>query len=175
MVSYGNLPRNRVYTIAFGQVGWLRLVSDSRFIDILGNTLFTESLNLAFALIAFLILRRFDGMLEDQKIYLKRVAREREDARIPKEEVWAGYTELDEEELKSLHGDKAKEGDGIDLRDEYPPESAERHINGAILRQTTFSIGSFTISKLPSENNVFLVLLVSLPFKQHRKLVFMQF
>lgn len=94
-----------------------------RFIDILGNTLFTESLNLAFALIAFLILRRFDGMLEDQKIYLKRVAREREDARIPKEEVWAGYTELDEEELKSLHDDKAEEGDGIDLRDEYPPES----------------------------------------------------
>ena len=32
-------------------------------------------------------------------------------------------TELDEEELKSLHGDKAEEGDGIDLRDEYPPES----------------------------------------------------
>lgn len=96
------------------------------FVEALGSYFFTESLNIVFAIIALLILRRFDGMLEDQKTYLKRVAREREEAKTPKEEVWAGYTELDEDELKRLHDlpvSKKEEGDGIDLRDEYPPES----------------------------------------------------
>lgn len=96
------------------------------FVEALGSYFFTESLNIVFAIIALLILRRFDGMLEDQKTYLKRVAREKEEAKTPKEEVWAGYTELDEDELKRLHDlpvPKKEEGDGIDLRDEYPPES----------------------------------------------------
>lgn len=95
------------------------------FVEAIGSYFFTESLNIVFAIIALLILRRVDGMLEDQKTYLKRVARQREEAKTPKDEVWAGYTELDEEELKKLHdysSDK-DEGDGIDLRDEYPPES----------------------------------------------------
>lgn len=101
----------------------------NNFVEVLGTMFFTESLNAAFALIALLILRRIDGMLEDQKTYLKRVARDREEAKTPKDDVWAGYTELDEEELKSLHGDapakkaEEEEGDGIDLRDEYPPDS----------------------------------------------------
>ena len=96
------------------------------FVEALGSHFFTESLNIVFAIIVLLILRRLDGMLEDQKTYLKRVAREREEAKTPKEEEWAGYTELDEEELKKLHDihvEKTEEGDGIDLRDEYPPES----------------------------------------------------
>ena len=95
------------------------------FVEALGSYFFTESLNIVFAIIALLILRRVDGMLEDQKTYLKRVARQKEEAQTPKDEVWAGYTELDEEELKKLHnyGGKQEEGDGIDLRDEYPPES----------------------------------------------------
>ena len=46
---------------------------------------------------------------------------------MPKEDVWAGYTELDEDELKRLHDipvdGKEEKGDGIDLRDEYPPDS----------------------------------------------------
>ncbi len=91
------------------------------FAEALGSYFFTESLNIVFAIIALLILRRIDGMLEDQKTYLKRIAREREEARTPKEETWAGYTEIDEEELKKLHD--YNEGDGIDLRDEYPPDS----------------------------------------------------
>lgn len=97
------------------------------FTEALGSYFFTESLNIVFAIIALLILRRVEGMLEDQKSYLKRVARERDEAQTPKDEVWAGYTELDEEELKKLHGSpvdkKEEEGDGIDLRDEYPPDS----------------------------------------------------
>lgn len=98
----------------------------SEFFPYLGNTFFTESLNIVFAIIALLILRRLEGLLEDQKTYLKRVARERDEAKTPKEEVWAGYTELDEGEIRKLHDlpvtDK-EEGDGIDMRDEYPPDS----------------------------------------------------
>lgn len=95
------------------------------FVDSLAGYVMPESLNIAFAAIALLILRKVDGLLEDQKSYLKRVAREKTEAKTPKDEVWAGYTELDEEELKKLHdySPKQEEGDGIDLRDEYPPES----------------------------------------------------
>lgn len=94
------------------------------FVLTLGDNVMTESLNIVFALMAMFILRRLDGMLEDQKSYLKRVAREREEAKKVKEEVWQGYTELDEEELKKLHDyDRKEKGDGIDLRDEYPPDS----------------------------------------------------
>ena len=95
------------------------------FVDSLKGYVMPESLNIAFAAIALLILRRFDGMLEDQKAYLKRVAREKDEAQTPKDEVWAGYTELDENELKKLHDYSSgeSEGDGIDLRDEYPPDS----------------------------------------------------
>lgn len=92
-----------------------------KFGEFLGSFVFAESLNAAFAVIAFLILRRFDGMLEDQKSYLKRVAQETEEAKKPKEEAWRGYTELDEEELKNLHS--SGEGDGISMYDEYPPDS----------------------------------------------------
>lgn len=97
----------------------------SDFVTALGNFFFTEALNIVFAAMALLVFRRLDGMVEDQKKYLLRVAREREEAQKPKEEVWAGYTELDEEELKKLHGcsDGGEEGDGISMYDEYPPES----------------------------------------------------
>ena len=96
----------------------------SDFLTCLGTTVFGESLNSAFALIALLILRKIDGMLEDQKLYLKRVAKSQE-IKTPKDEVWAGYTELDEEEIKKLHGTDKKEekGDGISMYDEYPPDS----------------------------------------------------
>ena len=96
------------------------------FLASLGNYFFTESLNIVFAVMALLVLRRLDGMIEDQKSYLMRVARAREEAKTPKEEVWAGYSELDEDELKKLHdysGKKEEEGDGISMYDEYPPES----------------------------------------------------
>ncbi|MBD5585602.1 MAG: hypothetical protein HDQ88_11005 [Clostridia bacterium] len=96
------------------------------FLAILGTNFYAESLNAVFALMALLVLRRADGMLEDQKTYLKRVAREKDEAQTQKDEVWKGYTELDEEALKKLHDyslRKDEEGDGIDLRDEYPPES----------------------------------------------------
>lgn len=92
-----------------------------KFAEFFGSFVFAESLNAAFAVIALLILRRFDGMLEDQKSYLKRVAQEIEEAKKPKEEAWRGYTELDEEELKNLHS--SGEGDGISMYDEYPPDS----------------------------------------------------
>ena len=93
------------------------------FLQALGAQVLAESLNAAFAVIALLILRRFDGMLEDQKKYLFRIAREREEAKAPEGEVWKGYTELDEEELKKLHGEREEEGDGISMYDEYPPDS----------------------------------------------------
>lgn len=96
------------------------------FAETLGQTLFTESLNIVFAAVALLILRRVNGMLVDQKKYLLGIAREREEARAPKDDVWRGYTELDEEELRKLHGTdggKEPEGDGISMWDEYPPDS----------------------------------------------------
>lgn len=77
------------------------------FLGYLGNSVFTESVNIVFAALALLILRRADGMLEDQKTYLKRVAREKAEAQMQKDDIWAGYTELDEEELKKLHGSGA--------------------------------------------------------------------
>lgn len=97
------------------------------FVACLGTNVFGESLNAAFAAIALLILRRADGMLVDQKEYLKRVAIEQQ-PKPPAEEVWAGYTELDEEELKKLHNadkspEREEEGDGISMWDEYPPDS----------------------------------------------------
>lgn len=99
----------------------------NNFLQALGETLFTESLNITFAVVALLILRRVNGMLVDQKKYLISIARERDDARIPQDDVWRGYTELDEEELKKLHGgsgeEKKQEGDGISMWDEYPPDS----------------------------------------------------
>lgn len=93
------------------------------FLDSLGAQVRVEGLNILFAAVALLILRRFDGMLEEQKKYLLRTAREREEAGKVKEEVWQGYTELDEEELKKLHSDYSEEGDGISMYDEYPPDS----------------------------------------------------
>ncbi|MDE6586179.1 MAG: hypothetical protein K2K80_05830 [Clostridia bacterium] len=94
------------------------------FVACLGSNVFAESLNTAFAAVALLVLRKLPGMLEDQKLYLKRVAQSQE-IKPPKDEVWAGYTELDEEELKKLHGtgEKEEKGDGISLYDEYPPDS----------------------------------------------------
>ncbi len=93
------------------------------FVDSLSGYVLPESLNIVFAAIALLVLRRLDGMLEDQKTYLKRVAREKEEAKVLKEDVWAGYTELDEAEIKKLREMPDEKGDGIDLKDEYPPES----------------------------------------------------
>lgn len=152
------LPKEKLfskwyYTIIYPVAGFVFVILGrsavaacfgSNFVAYLGNTVFTESLNAAFALIALLILRRADGMLEDQKVYLKRVARERDEVKKPKDEVWAGYTELDGNELLALYGkqpmdadgagkeeDKRdgkekkvkEEGDGISMRDEYPPDS----------------------------------------------------
>ncbi|MDE7329643.1 MAG: hypothetical protein K2N30_00900 [Clostridia bacterium] len=106
--------------VIFGRTLTATCFEPDKFLDYLGSYVFADSLNIVFAIIALLILRRFDGMLEDQKSYLKRVAVEAEEAKKPKEEVWRGYTELDEEELKKLHAD---EGDGISMYDEYPPDS----------------------------------------------------
>lgn len=96
------------------------------FFEILKAQVLSECINLVFAVVALLILRRIDGMLEDQKKYLFKVARERREARIQKDDVWAGYSELDEELIKSLHSEDRKqeeEGDGISMWDEYPPDS----------------------------------------------------
>lgn len=91
------------------------------FFETLGAQVQVEGLNIAFAAVALLILRRFDGMLEDQKKYLLRTAREQTEAQRDKDEVWQGYTELDEDELKKLYDDEPK--DGISMYDEYPPDS----------------------------------------------------
>lgn len=95
------------------------------FIDIIKAQVLSESINIVFAVIALLILRRVDGMIEDQKKYLFKVARARQEARVPKDDVWAGYSELDEDLIKSLHSEsnKEEEGDGISMWDEYPPDS----------------------------------------------------
>lgn len=112
--------------VIFGRT-LIALCFGNDFVATLGSNFFAESLNAVFALMALLVLRRAEGMLEDQKTYLKRVAREKEEAKTQKDDVWKGYTELDEEELRKLHDyssrKKEEEGDGIDLRDEYPPES----------------------------------------------------
>lgn len=92
------------------------------FLSSLGAQIQVEGLNIAFAAVALLILRRFEGMLEDQKKYLLRISREREDAGKDKGEAWRGYTELDEDALRELYDDKS-EGDGISMYDEYPPDS----------------------------------------------------
>lgn len=113
--------------VLFGRT-FVAMCFGTGFVEALGSYFFTESLNIVFAIIALLILRRVDGMLEDQKTYLKRVARQKEEAKTQKDEVWAGYTELDEEELKKLHDyspkkEEEEKGDGISMWDEYPPES----------------------------------------------------
>jgi hypothetical protein len=82
-------------------------------------TLGNESLNIVFAILALLVLRKFDGMLEDQKHYLLRVAKEKEEVKAP-EQYWDGYSELDDDELETLSGKKHK---SISLEDEYPPDS----------------------------------------------------
>lgn len=94
------------------------------FVEYLGTYVFAESLNGAFAIIVLLVLRKIGGMLEDQKTYLKRVAIEQA-PHAPKEEIWAGYTELDGEELKKLrdYDEEEEKGDGISMYDEYPPDS----------------------------------------------------
>jgi hypothetical protein len=90
------------------------------FVSTLLSSLGTESLNIVFATITLLILRKFDGMLEDQKSYLFRVAKEQE-AKKPAEQFWDGYSELDDDELQNLSA--KKKGKSISLEDEYPPDS----------------------------------------------------
>jgi hypothetical protein len=90
------------------------------FFTFLYSTFFTEVLNIFFAVVAILILRRFDSMLRDQKEYLFEVARNNEELKRPKEDVWEGYTELDEEELKKL---RHKKTPVVMPQDEYPPDS----------------------------------------------------
>lgn len=118
-------PITAFILVIFGRA-LVALCFGENFVATLGANFFVESLNAVFALMALLVLRRADGMLEDQKSYLKRVAREKEEAKVQKDDVWKGYTELDEAELKKLHDYSSREkeeSDGIDLRDEYPPES----------------------------------------------------
>lgn len=91
------------------------------FTDIFMQTLISESVNLLFAVVVLLIARKADGLLEDQKKYLLRVAKDNE-VKSADEEQWDGYTELDEDELKKLGG-LHRDCLGIMPQDEYPPDS----------------------------------------------------
>lgn len=90
------------------------------FVAALAENAGAEVFNLAFAVIALLIVRRFDGLLVDQKKYLFKVARER-DAHAPESDKWEGYTELDEGELKMFS--RRRDYDSVLPEDEYPPDS----------------------------------------------------
>jgi hypothetical protein len=83
------------------------------------STLGTECLNAVFALLAILILRKFDGMMEDQKHYLLRVAEEKQVK--SQEEYWDGYSELDDDDLEKISSKKKHKS--ISIEDEYPPDS----------------------------------------------------
>lgn len=72
------------------------------FVNTLKATAVGEALNLAFAIIGLLVVRRFDGMFCDQKQYLLKVAKERDTLKRADEYRWDGYTELNEDDLKAL-------------------------------------------------------------------------
>lgn len=72
------------------------------FLSSLLQYLSVELLNLGFAVLGLLILRRLDGMLVDQKKYLLHVSEEQSEVKPPDEERWNGYTELDDDELRAL-------------------------------------------------------------------------
>lgn len=92
------------------------------FSEIFTETVLSECVSFFFTAAFFLIGRKIDGLLEDQKKYLLRVARENE-PHAAEEEYWDGYTELDEEELSKLGGKGGRRNRGISLDDEYPPDS----------------------------------------------------
>ena len=89
------------------------------FSKIVTETLISESVSLLFAVVVLLIARKADGLMEDQKSYLKRVAAENELKSVD-EEHWDGYQELDEDELKKLRTDDCP---AIRPQDEYPSDS----------------------------------------------------
>lgn len=72
------------------------------FVGTILATAAAESLNLTFALIGLLVLRRVEGMLADQKKYLFKVTKERDTIKHAEEYHWDGYTELNEEDLQAL-------------------------------------------------------------------------
>lgn len=64
----------------------------------------SDLLSLAMAIIIILVLRRFDGMFESQKSYLKRIDKERHE-RMRRDEFGDEPVEIDEETLSILHRD----------------------------------------------------------------------
>jgi hypothetical protein len=101
----------------------------NNFLSALLDTLSGEVFNIAFAVVAILVLRKINGMLIDQKTYLKQLGAENK-IKFNKEVPWEGYEELDEEELAKLtsapdsgKGIKKRSYDSVIPQDEYPPES----------------------------------------------------
>lgn len=99
------------FTILYALIGYLLLVLGRatvavcfglNFLDVFISMLGAEALNLAFAITGLLILRRFNGMLADQKQYLTKVTTERDTIKFAEEYHWNGYTELNDEDLRAL-------------------------------------------------------------------------
>lgn len=98
-------------TIGYAVLGYVLLVLGRtlvglcfgwNFVDTLLGTLAGESLNLVFAIVGLLIVRRFNGMLTDQKKYVFKVTKERDTIKTAEQELWDGYTELNDDDLKAL-------------------------------------------------------------------------
>ena len=98
-------------TIGYAVLGYVLLVIGRtlvglcfgwNFVDTLVGTLSGESLNLVFAIVGLLITRKFNGMLADQKKYLFKVTKERDTIKAAEQELWDGYTELNDDDLKAL-------------------------------------------------------------------------
>jgi hypothetical protein len=99
-------------TIVYALIGYVLVVLGrsvvsacfgENFLQVLVATAgFGESVNLLFAILGLLILRRLDGMLEDQKQYLIRINQEQN--KKPQSDFWEGYAEIDESELDRVFG-----------------------------------------------------------------------
>lgn len=138
-----------ILTILYAAVGFIlyvlgraliALFFGKNFGEIFVGMLTAEALNLAFAVLGLLILRKLDGMLVDQKKYLFKVQKERDTIKRAEEYRWNGYTELNEDDLRQLVAmdeyDRAinfnarslrelKENDGHDQAEEAEEEPSE--------------------------------------------------
>ena len=94
------IGKSVVWAIAFA----ISPISGSTAVAGFASYVVSDSLSLFMALVVVLVLRRLDGMFEDQKSFLKRLDKERRD-RMRRDEFGDEPIEIDEETLSILNRD----------------------------------------------------------------------